>query len=134
MALLSLPSTSTPTAAMLKFTPLISDFISGCFAAPASLPTTADFRFVVLPAYSASETNVVIALTVGSRKGRAYWLPFEDEKMTRRSPLDFPSEWIRPKPGRRPDIFPQFSPMKTPLPPPLPNHQTESNSSGHLLL
>ena len=29
-------------------------------------------------------------------------------------------EWERPKPGRRPDIFPQFSPMKTPLPPPLP--------------
>ncbi|KAF6140987.1 hypothetical protein GIB67_006616 [Kingdonia uniflora] len=29
-------------------------------------------------------------------------------------------EWERPRPGRRPDIFPQFSPMKTPLPPPLP--------------
>ncbi|XP_057454266.1 uncharacterized protein LOC130745878 [Lotus japonicus] len=43
----------------------------------------------------------------------------EEEKMTRRSPLDFPIEWERPKPGRRPDIFPQFSPMKTPLPPPI---------------
>ncbi|XP_022933792.1 uncharacterized protein LOC111441100 [Cucurbita moschata] len=44
----------------------------------------------------------------------------EEEKLTRRNPLDFPIEWDRPKPGRRPDIFPQFSPMKTPLPPPLP--------------
>ncbi|XP_022987895.1 uncharacterized protein LOC111485300 isoform X1 [Cucurbita maxima] len=44
----------------------------------------------------------------------------EEEKITRRNPLDFPIEWERPKPGRRPDIFPQFSPMKTPLPPPLP--------------
>ncbi|KAL7239882.1 hypothetical protein ACSBR2_005698 [Camellia fascicularis] len=44
----------------------------------------------------------------------------DEEKLTRRNPLDFPIEWERPKPGRRPDIFPQFSPMKTPLPPPLP--------------
>ncbi|XP_039014471.1 uncharacterized protein LOC120144501 isoform X2 [Hibiscus syriacus] len=44
----------------------------------------------------------------------------EEEKLTRRNPLDFPIEWERPKPGRRPDIFPQFSPMKTPLPPPMP--------------
>lgn len=44
----------------------------------------------------------------------------EEEKLTRRSPLDFPIEWEKPKPARRPDIFPQFSPMKTPLPPPLP--------------
>ncbi|KAI4347131.1 hypothetical protein L6164_007974 [Bauhinia variegata] len=44
----------------------------------------------------------------------------EEEKLTRRNPLDFPLEWERPKPGRRPDIFPQFGPMKTPLPPPMP--------------
>ena len=44
----------------------------------------------------------------------------DEEKLTRRSPLEFPIEWERPKPGRRPDIFPQFSPMKTPLPPPMP--------------
>ncbi|KAJ7299844.1 hypothetical protein O6H91_Y139800 [Diphasiastrum complanatum] len=43
----------------------------------------------------------------------------DEEKMTKRSPLDFP-EWDRPSPGRRPDIFPQFSPMKTPLPQPSP--------------
>ncbi|KAF3664385.1 putative pre-mRNA-processing protein 40C-like isoform X1 [Capsicum annuum] len=34
-------------------------------------------------------------------------------------------EWERPKPGRRPDIFPQFSPMKTPLPPPMPGDPPE---------
>ncbi|XP_073146767.1 uncharacterized protein [Henckelia pumila] len=51
----------------------------------------------------------------------------EEEKMTRRSPLDFPIEWDRPKPGRRPDIFPQFSPMKTPLPPPMPADPPEED-------
>ncbi|XP_006360857.1 histone acetyltransferase KAT6B-like [Solanum tuberosum] len=49
----------------------------------------------------------------------------EEEKKTQRSPLDFPIEWERPKPGRRPDIFPQFSPMKTPLPPPMPGDPPE---------
>ncbi|PKA63549.1 hypothetical protein AXF42_Ash005444 [Apostasia shenzhenica] len=51
----------------------------------------------------------------------------EEEKMTRRSPLDFPIEWERPKPGRRPDIFPKFSPMKTPLPTPLPADPPEED-------
>ncbi|KAJ6435364.1 hypothetical protein OIU84_000539 [Salix udensis] len=36
-------------------------------------------------------------------------------------------EWERPKPGRRPDIFPQFSPMKTPIPPPLPYDPPEED-------
>ncbi|KAM7515316.1 hypothetical protein LguiA_004899 [Lonicera macranthoides] len=44
----------------------------------------------------------------------------DEERLTRRNPLDFPVEWERPRPGRRPDIFPKFSPMKTPLPPPMP--------------
>ncbi|XP_009353631.2 formin-binding protein 4 [Pyrus x bretschneideri] len=51
----------------------------------------------------------------------------EEEKLTRRSPLEFPIEWERPKPARRPDIFPQFSPMKTPLPPPLPADPPEED-------
>ncbi|CAK7334958.1 unnamed protein product [Dovyalis caffra] len=98
----------------------------------------------------------------------------DEEKLTRRSPLDFPivqptnpvvqlfklpyfihtiirdenlipevgvlqpdvhlacgaskaAEWERPKPGRRPDIFPQFSPMKTPIPPPLPYDPPEED-------
>ncbi|XP_051147779.1 uncharacterized protein LOC127262950 [Andrographis paniculata] len=59
-------------------------------------------------------------LTRGRRKSWIVRMAPEEEKMTRRSPLDFPIEWERPKPGRRPDIMPQFSPMKTPLPPPMP--------------
>ncbi|XP_074339942.1 uncharacterized protein LOC141677776 [Apium graveolens] len=51
----------------------------------------------------------------------------EEEKLTRRNPLDFPIEWERPKPGRRPDIFPQFSPMKKPLPPPMPYDPPEED-------
>ncbi|KAJ8769507.1 hypothetical protein K2173_004252 [Erythroxylum novogranatense] len=51
----------------------------------------------------------------------------DEEKLTRRNPLDFPIEWERPKPGRRPDIFPQFSPMKTPIPPPLPYDPPEED-------
>ncbi|KAI5556862.1 hypothetical protein POPTR_018G079700v4 [Populus trichocarpa] len=51
----------------------------------------------------------------------------DEEKLTRRSPLDFPIEWERPKPGSRPDIFPQFSPMKTPIPPPLPYDPPEED-------
>ncbi|GMN37237.1 hypothetical protein TIFTF001_006660 [Ficus carica] len=51
----------------------------------------------------------------------------DEEKMTRRSPLDFPIEWERPKPGRRPDIFPQFAPMKTPLPIPMPADPPEED-------
>ncbi|TYI25047.1 hypothetical protein ES332_A05G025500v1 [Gossypium tomentosum] len=51
----------------------------------------------------------------------------DEEKLTRRNPLDFPIEWERPKPGRRPDIFPQFSPMKTPLPPPMPYDPPEED-------
>ncbi|KAM7258473.1 hypothetical protein ACFE04_014214 [Oxalis oulophora] len=51
----------------------------------------------------------------------------DEEKLTQRNPLDFPVEWERPKPGRRPDIFPKFSPMKTPLPPPLPADPPEED-------
>ncbi|KAG4189729.1 hypothetical protein ERO13_A08G241100v2 [Gossypium hirsutum] len=51
----------------------------------------------------------------------------EEEKLTRRNPLDFPVEWERPKPGRRTDIFPQFSPMKTPLLAPMPYDPPEEN-------
>ncbi|XP_039006547.1 cysteine-rich hydrophobic domain-containing protein 1-like [Hibiscus syriacus] len=41
----------------------------------------------------------------------------EEEKLTRRNPLDFPID----------DIFPQFSPMKTPLPPPMPYDPPEED-------
>ncbi|CAM6102981.1 unnamed protein product [Calypogeia fissa] len=61
------------------------------------------------------------------RAGPVVAMAPDDEKMTRRSPLDFPVEWDRPSPGRRPDVFPQFSPMKTPLPPPLPTDPPEED-------
>ncbi|MBA0773976.1 hypothetical protein Gotri_009223, partial [Gossypium trilobum] len=65
-------------------------------------------------------------LTMRKRLQVACMAP-EEEKLTRRNPLDFPIEWERPKPGRRPDIFPQFSPMKTPLPPPMPYDPPEED-------
>ncbi|KAK1293076.1 hypothetical protein QJS10_CPB17g02376 [Acorus calamus] len=65
--------------------------------------------------------------TSGSGRSSVTCMAPEEEKMTRRSPLDFPIEWERPKPGRRADIFPQFSPMKTPLPPPLPADPPEED-------
>ena len=36
-------------------------------------------------------------------------------------------EWERPAPGRRPDIFPSFSPIKPPLPQPLPGDPEEED-------
>ncbi|CAI9767192.1 unnamed protein product [Fraxinus pennsylvanica] len=65
--------------------------------------------------------------TSGHRRSWTVCMAPDEEKMTRRSPLDFPIEWDRPKPGRRPDIFPQFSPMKTPLPPPMPADPPEED-------
>ncbi|XP_020582771.1 uncharacterized protein LOC110026243 [Phalaenopsis equestris] len=61
------------------------------------------------------------------RRGLVFCMAPEEEKITRRSPLDFPIEWERPKPGRRPDIFPRFSPMKTPLPTPWPADPPEED-------
>eukprot|EP00793_Prasinoderma_coloniale_P005310 PRCOL_00004718-RA len=46
-------------------------------------------------------------------------------------PLAPPEEWTSPKPGRRPDIFPEFDKLKTPPPrempgdPPLPEEEEE---------
>ncbi|GMQ08656.1 hypothetical protein CsSME_00052283 [Camellia sinensis var. sinensis] len=68
-----------------------------------------------------------LEITRSRRRSLVVCMAPEEEKMTRRSPLDFPIEWERPKPGRRPDIFPQFSPMKTPLPPPLPADPPEED-------
>ncbi|CAA0839076.1 Unknown protein [Striga hermonthica] len=59
-------------------------------------------------------------LARGHRRSWIVRMAPEEQRLTRRSPLDFPVEWERPKHSRRPDIFPQFSPMKTPLPPPMP--------------
>mmetsp|Transcript_9103 Transcript_9103/g.18847 ORF Transcript_9103/g.18847 Transcript_9103/m.18847 type:complete len:141 (-) Transcript_9103:340-762(-) len=41
------------------------------------------------------------------------------------SALDFPQEWMKPGPSRRPDIFPEFQPIKPPLPQPMPGDPEE---------
>ncbi|KAK3267305.1 hypothetical protein CYMTET_24129 [Cymbomonas tetramitiformis] len=41
------------------------------------------------------------------------------------SALDFPQEWLKPGPSRRPDIFPEFEPIKPPLPQPMPGDPEE---------
>jgi len=41
------------------------------------------------------------------------------------SALDFPQEWMKPGPSRRPDIFPDFQPMKPALPQPMPGDPEE---------
>ncbi|CAL9084816.1 unnamed protein product [Musa textilis] len=71
--------------------------------------------------------SMLLLPTRRAKRGMAVRMAPEEEKMTRRSPLDFPIEWERPKPGRRPDIFPKFSPMKTPLPTPLPTDPPEED-------
>ncbi|XP_061993482.1 histone chaperone ASF1 [Rosa rugosa] len=74
-------------------------------------------------------TSVSSSASFASRRRRSHVVCMapDEEKLTRRNPLDFPIEWERPKPGRRPDIFPQFSPMKTPLPPPMPYDPPEED-------
>ncbi|KAM1030705.1 hypothetical protein ACFX13_035284 [Malus domestica] len=47
-------------------------------------------------------------------------MALDEEKLTCRNLLYFPIECESPKPGRRPDIFPPFSPMKMSMPPSLP--------------
>ncbi|KAM1201532.1 hypothetical protein ACFX2J_017621 [Malus domestica] len=77
-----------------------------------------------------SSSSPASALSFESRQHRrsqVVCMAPDEEKLTRRNPLDFPIEWERPKPGRRPDIFPQFSPMKTPLPPPMPYDPPEED-------
>ncbi|KAE8727952.1 putative Serine/threonine-protein kinase PBS1 [Hibiscus syriacus] len=76
--------------------------------------------------------SLVVSVSKGhqrtmGKKHQVVCMAPEEEKLTRRNPLDFPIEWERPKPGRRPDIFPQFSPMKTPLPPPMPYDPPEED-------
>ncbi|CAB4288486.1 unnamed protein product [Prunus armeniaca] len=82
------------------------------------------------PLASASSSSSSSASWFDSRRLRrtqVVCMAPDEEKLTRRNPLDFPIEWERPKPGRRPDIFPQFSPMKTPLPPPMPYDPPEED-------
>ncbi|XP_057969238.1 uncharacterized protein LOC131158407 [Malania oleifera] len=108
---LSIPSSlATAASSSSSYSPTLS---RACFCFRRSL--------VLVPALVTRSKHLAF---YGSRSRRGQRqvvrMAPEEEKLTRRNPLDFPIEWERPKPGRRPDIFPQFSPMKTPLPPPLP--------------
>ncbi|XP_068343509.1 uncharacterized protein [Pyrus communis] len=79
------------------------------------------------PARSSSPSSALWFDSRHHRRSQVVRMAPDEEKLTRRNPLDFPIEWERPKPGRRPDIFPQFSPMKTPLPPPMPYDPPEED-------
>jgi len=81
-------------------------------------------RMLPIPTFG---SRLVVSSNRGRAKRQVVRMAPDEEKLTRRNPLDFPIEWERPKPGRRPDIFPQFSPMKTPLPPPLPYDPPEED-------
>ncbi|KAJ0030363.1 coiled-coil domain-containing protein 9-like [Pistacia vera] len=82
----------------------------------ASMSQSCSCSRVLMPMFGSNRLN----LNNQRARRQVVRMAPEEEKLTRRNPLDFPIEWERPKPGRRPDVFPQFSPMKTPLPPPLP--------------
>ncbi|CAH9075757.1 unnamed protein product [Cuscuta europaea] len=109
MALLSLSLTSYPTSAVLS-----SSSLSG---GAVIFPQPQACAYLMPPPPLRLANN---AVWLNRRNSQVVRMAPEEEKLTRRSPLDFPMEWERPRPGHRPDIFPQFSPMKTPLPPPLP--------------
>ncbi|KAK4784556.1 hypothetical protein SAY86_018924 [Trapa natans] len=113
---------------------IISSPLVACSSSSRCYSST--FRPSFIPSSSSSSAlrcwfGGAVALCISGKKLRRrshiVRMAPEEEKMTRRSPLDFPIEWERPKPGRRPDIFPQFSPMKTPLPPPLPADPPEED-------
>ncbi|XXG52168.1 hypothetical protein AAC387_Pa03g0550 [Persea americana] len=104
----------------------VSASLSNVCAATASLRSHGEQRTGSSRSRSTG-TGALTSRPVLQRRLGVICMAPDEEKMTRRSPLDFPIEWERPKPGRRPDIFPQFSPMKTPLPPPMPADPPEED-------
>ncbi|KAJ8634997.1 hypothetical protein MRB53_009264 [Persea americana] len=138
----------------------VSASLSNVCAATASLRSHGEQRTRSSRSRSTG-TGALTSRPVLQRRLGVICMAPDEEKMTRRSPLDFPivdalmhrrahvaympipmrirtthalhllreegKEWERPKPGRRPDIFPQFSPMKTPLPPPMPADPPEED-------
>ncbi|KAG8379943.1 hypothetical protein BUALT_Bualt07G0142200 [Buddleja alternifolia] len=129
MAFLSLSLTLSPSTPM---TPLVV-----ASSSPSSSTKSFAASSSLLPPLNCFRRTLTVNLTRFRRRSWIVGMAPDEEKMTRRSPLDFPiiemvivlqmEEWERPKPGRRPDIFPQFSPMKTPLPPPMPADPPEED-------
>ncbi|KAJ7969619.1 tRNA 2-thiocytidine biosynthesis TtcA [Quillaja saponaria] len=112
---LAIPSTSA------TYSSSSSSFSStGCFCRP----NCCSCSMISMPMFASRR---VLSGNWRRAKNQVVCMAPDEEKLTRRNPLDFPIEWERPKPGRRPDIFPQFSPMKTPLPPPLPYDPPEED-------
>ncbi|XP_062148487.1 uncharacterized protein LOC133857293 [Alnus glutinosa] len=128
---LSIPTLKTlampyPSAAASS-TPSSSSSSSSSSATASGYPcrlVRCRFSVVTIPRFGSRR---VVLSNSGRAKRQVVRMAPDEEKLTRRNPLDFPIEWERPKPGRRPDIFPQFSPMKTPLPPPLPYDPPEED-------
>ncbi|GAA0161556.1 hypothetical protein LIER_17840 [Lithospermum erythrorhizon] len=93
-------------------------------------PPSSHRTFLIPPPHKSMLTRPLIIISPclsHNKQSHVVRMAPDEEKITRRSPLDFPIEWERLKPGRRPDIFPQFSPMKTPLPPPFPADPPEED-------
>ncbi|XP_010527202.1 PREDICTED: high mobility group-T protein-like [Tarenaya hassleriana] len=116
-----LPSSSPPVKTLALLSPSLSPRSSSSFGCSSSLSHGCSCSFSSDRLF-APRNSVLKGMTMKKARKRLGVVAMapEEEKLTRRSPLDFPIEWERPKPGRRPDIFPRFSPMKTPLPLPGP--------------
>ncbi|XWS16356.1 hypothetical protein CRYUN_Cryun34aG0078700 [Craigia yunnanensis] len=123
MALLTTTLTKPPLISSLSF-PSSNSTSTSSSSIKFQLQTHNFTRLYVLP-QRAFDQNPRTSYSVWKR--HVVCMAPDEEKMTRRSPLDFPIEWERPKPGLRPDIFPQFSPMKTPLPIPMPADPPEED-------
>ncbi|GAB4850187.1 hypothetical protein Ancab_039899 [Ancistrocladus abbreviatus] len=132
-------ASSIPLSASTTATATVSSSFSPPSTSSSCSSTSSDFRrcsfscsgsFMPYLSRRPSVPNTAAARAEFRRRlsaPRVVCMAPEEEKITRRSPLDFPIEWERPKPGRRPDIFPQFSPMKAPLPPPMPADPPEED-------
>ncbi|XP_059634970.1 uncharacterized protein LOC132277207 [Cornus florida] len=120
LSMLPLPSSISKSVSL----PSTSSYTSPSSSSSTSCPCSS----VLTPLFVPRRTLMITSYKSNRRTGRhVVRMAPDEEKLTRRNPLDFPIEWERPKPGRRPDIFPQFSPMKTPLPPPLPYDPPEED-------
>ncbi|CAA7022009.1 unnamed protein product [Microthlaspi erraticum] len=121
-----LPSPSLDVLGFLSMSKMSSSSMHDSRSLVCSSSLVHGFSSVRLPSRRQWNPNHRIARRASNQLQVVAMAP-EEEKLTRRNPLDFPIEWERPKPGRRPDIFPKFSPMKTPLPPPMPYDPPEDD-------
>ncbi|KAF3593161.1 hypothetical protein DY000_02021066 [Brassica cretica] len=87
---------------------------------PLDFPIKSYIVNVIIDSWCSVFVLSLLVLVMKTRESTAWgWVHKEHVLMVMLAVLVL-QEWERPKPGRRPDIFPKFSPMKTPLPPPMP--------------